>query len=283
MKPLKCSRCGKRLPDRWEYHECKKCRERTVKRYPQIRAHGRKDFDLQTLFTFRSFEDYLEFTQKARKRRITKVEKEKLRKEWSMRKQDWEKKNAVILEKMDTAYAFRKYPMHSQLCYEIRTKSLKHLIQDEPWDAIEIDAHMCSCPDCRDYINALRTGTFVPEGEPEPDSEAENELRKEGYVGLAEWSKLMSEFNKVEEPDPYEKGFRNMRDCCLRCGSVLQKGVCPVCQNDRIQQPDPQQNIGKDDPYQRQLEEQFKQQQQQEQRQQGFLDRLRRNPRENVQ
>ena len=232
MEVKRCSRCRKRLPDGWEYHECKSCRERTLKRYPKIRAYGRKDFDVRTLFTFPSFEDYLDFTQKARKRRITKDEKEKLRKEWSMRKQDWEKTNAVMLKKMDTAYAFRKYPMHSQLCYEIRTKSLKHLIQGEPWDAIEIDAHICRCPDCRDYINALRRGTFSPEGEVEPDSTEETELRKEGYVGLAEWSKLMGEFNKVlDESDPYERGFAGMRDCCTICGQVKVNGKCPVCES----------------------------------------------------
>jgi hypothetical protein len=231
MKELKCSRCRckRNVPEVWEYKECAKCHARTERRYPQIKQYEPRGFKVEQLFTFPSFENCLAVTLRVNKR-INKVTKQKLRKEYEQRKADWEKENSKRIAQLDALFAINKFPLHSQECVKIRIEGRKHYINgDDSWDNIAVVNHIGSCPSCNDFIMALRNGSLALE--PTSDPEQEAELRKEGYCSLKEWNERMNEFlnGAQSKPDIEDRLFAGMRECCPYCGSNFMDGKCPRC------------------------------------------------------
>jgi hypothetical protein len=283
LKEIRCSRCRKikRVPSEWKFKECEFCHART-NRKNEARRKVRKDLTKEIIEGLEGFESayqnwvkYLKScgkkpTQKTREQfQLLWMEKQRLNKE----------KIAKILEHFDSKTA----PLQNTNCLRFRhllekrnqflgTTEFANSLSEKDWKLF----YNHRCESCSRYSIIHKNG--------EPNSktiESETEKDKD-YCSRTEFDKGLDEFfgTMKGQVDPYEKGFTKMKDCCLNCGLVLQGGICPSCQGNSASRPDPQQNIGKDDPYLEQLREQAKQQQQEQQRQQGFLDRLRRNPRE---
>ena len=194
MKELKCSRCHKKefVEESYRYHECHRCHDRTERRYPTIREYKPKDFNIETLYSFPSFEQSLANDERIYGKRIGKVAREKLWKEYQLKRADYDrdapKRNAYV----NAVYAHDRFPLRVQECKNVRDKARKLANGDDSVDKFSIIDHCGNCPSCNDFFNSLRNGTLALE--PTSDPELEAELRKEGYCSLKEWNKWMNEF-----------------------------------------------------------------------------------------
>jgi len=213
------------VQDDWKYKECPKCHARTERRYPKIRQHESRDFKIETLFTFKTFEEILAFEMRGK--RISKVAKEKLRKEYDLRKADWERINKKRIAQYEAVFAITKFPIHGQKCIKVRIEARKHYFNGEEWDTFAITNHINKCSSCEDFIMALRNGSLALEPTSDPEQEKKN--REEGYCSLKEWNDRMNEFlsGAQSKPDLEERLFRGMRECCPLCGTNLIDGKCP--------------------------------------------------------
>lgn len=221
MREMRCSRNGQKVwvQDDWKYKECPKCHARTERRYPKIRQHESRDFKIETLFTYRTFEEVLAFEMRGK--RISKVAKEKLRKEYDLRKADWERENTKRIAQLDCLFAIKRYPVHSQLCVKIRIEARKHYLEGEEWDVYSVTNHMGRCDDCNAFVVALKNGNLVFDQLPNPKEE--EQLRQEGYCSLKEWDDLMNQFPSSQPTQ--ERGYY----ICPFCGTPLIDGKCPKC------------------------------------------------------
>jgi ribosomal protein L40E len=248
-----CSRCGAKLPLNWTFKECKKCHERTLRRFPKIRSYKPKEFRIEYLGEFMSFEQFVQLNKRHFKGKLTKERKEKLRTEYDFRKKDWNIQHEKEIQKMERDYHVRKYPVHCLRCLEVREQALKHYMHGEPWDTCGIHNHIIKCDDCNLFIIALKNGEFLEESPVETKPE-------EGYSSLEEWKNNMDAFGEATRSrDPIDEAeARNhpkLRDVHLN--------------NDKPSEPQQPR-----DPYLEELREKQRQQQQ-PQKPEGFLDRLR--------
>jgi len=217
MKEITCIRCHNKrdVPDDWKFKECGKCHDRTVRRFPVIRQHEPRDFNVSTLFSFPSFEDF-------RKSKIFRGEqKAKIVKEYELRKADWERDNSKRLAHLDCLFAIKRYPVHSQLCVKTRIEARKHYLEGEEWDVYSVTNHMGKCDNCNDFVVALKNGNLVFDQLPDPKEE--EQLRQEGYCSHKEWNDLMNEFPHGSHEE--ERG----QYVCPVCGTPLIDGKCPRC------------------------------------------------------
>ena len=222
MREIRCSRCHKKefVEDSYRFKECHKCHARTERRYPKIRQYQPRDFKIETLFTFHSFEESLAFWERSGKR-LTKKDKEELRKKYEQEKTDWERENKKRIAKLDCLFAIKRYPLHSQLCVKIRIEARKHYLEGEEWDVYSVTNHMGRCDDCNAFVVALKNGNLVFDQLPDPKEE--EQLRQEGYCSKKEWNDLMNQ-SPSSQPTQ-ERGYY----VCPFCGTPLIDGKCSRC------------------------------------------------------
>ena len=283
-KEIRCSRCRKTklVSSEWKYKECEFCHART-NRKNLARRKVKKDLEKEIINGFEGFENaYQDWSKYLRScgQKPSQKSKEQFQLLWMEKQRIDKEKIAKVIQHFDNKIA----PLESTDCLRFR-----HLLEkrNEFLDTREF-ANSLSEKNFKLFYNhrcesCSRYSVIHKNGEPNSKTiESETEKDKD-YCSRTEFDKGLDEFFGTVrgQGDPYERGFTNMRDCCLRCGSVLQNGICPSCQGNSASRPDPQREIGQHDPYLEQLNEQAKQQQQ-EPRQQGFIDRLRRNPREDA-
>jgi len=191
---IKCSRCKKRKREGedWKgFKECPKCHARTERRYPKIRQYEPSDFKVEQLFSFPSFEEFFAITVKTFGK---KTKREDARKEWELRKTDWERDNSKRIAQLDSLFAIKTYPLHSQECIKVRIEARKCFVDgDDSIDIFPILDHCKNCADCNNFFYALRNGFLALE--PTIDPEQEAELRKEGFCSKKEWNELMNQFS----------------------------------------------------------------------------------------
>lgn len=197
MKELKCSRCHKKefVEESYNFKECGKCHARTEKRYPVIRQHEPRDFNVSTLFSFPSFESFLALELSVHKQRLSKDAKEELRKEWERRKGEWERDNSKRSAQLDSLFAIKQYPLRCQECLKIRIETRKYVENKDSTDIFFILNHCGKCPSCNDFFDALRHGFLEPELPIDPKQE--EELRKEGFCSRKKFDESAKEFEEV--------------------------------------------------------------------------------------
>lgn len=277
MTERKCSRCGRKLKPDWEFKECEKCHARTEKRFPKLRQYKARDFRIETMYSYPSWEESLKIARQHFKYR-TKEQIQILREEYEFRKRQWERENREKVEKANRLFHVHQFPLINQDCIPTRIQVRKRFIDGEI-ETFETETynHLNHCDDCSSFMVAVKNGDIIDSESPQTDPETEKKLREEGYCSLKEWNDNMNDWNKgfrnrdsIDEAEA--RRYPNLRDICPICGRVLVSGKCLVCEAEN--DSDPQRSIEQRDP----LRDYFQQQhdaQKQPEKPRGFLDRLR--------
>lgn len=230
-----CSRCGRKLKPDWGFKECPRCHARTEKRFPKLRQYKARDFQIERMWSYPSWE---EFRKRATKHFKVKTpdQKQRLREEYEFRKRQWEQENREKVEKANKLFHVHQFPIHSIDCFKTRIEVRKRFIDGEI-EVFETETynHLNRCDDCSRFMVAVKNGDIIDSDSPQTDPEIEKKLREEGYCSLKEWSEAMDDWDKgfrnrdsIDEAEA--RRYPNLRECCLNCGRTLVSGKCLVCE-----------------------------------------------------